>query len=563
MVIVNIIAVSFIGLIYITINENENQAGDYFRSFNKYALLVSNSGGEVSEEILTCYNELSVRISDMSLRQSEAAIMTPPKYTDNSSQEQYLEELRKNAAVVRANLSSAVRLSYVRTFAMLIVSIIMNIFLAMLMLIGRSSLQKYIGDMSSGLEYLKKVLKYENQPDFKRKESNIIEIEQLNEAIFNLSNDVGYNRKLIEKGIHGNLNLLLEDLFNSFRKRMPCDRIALAFIDSGGTLTAETAVTSYTHLHLEPGFRESLDSTSLNQLTMSLEARIINDLPSYAKEREVSKSTRLILSEGIKSSITAPMVFNGKCIGFLFVSSKEKDAYNTEMLNYSMRVLNLLKQKIYIEFLLQEVIAETSNSFVGLMEEKDNETSAHILRMSRYSYIIARSYHEHISPLSPRFMREILLFSPLHDIGKVGTPDAILLKKGPLDSGEMDIMKDHVDTGRRVIEKMNDRLFNIVSSPLMKTAVEIIAGHHEKYNGAGYPLGQKEGDIPLAGRIVALADVFDALTSKRPYKEAYSIEKALGIIETDMAGSFDPYVVRAFLHGMPEIKDTYDEFKEI
>ena len=147
---------------------------------------------------------------------------------------------------------------------------------------------------------------------------------------------------------------------------------------------------------------------------------------------------------------------------------------------------------------MQEVISETSNAFVGLMEEKDNETSSHILRMSKYSYIIARAYHEHIEALPPRFMREILWYAPLHDIGKVGTPDSILLKEGPLNEAEMDTMKEHVNIGQRVIKKMNERLIEILSSPLMKTAVEIIAGHHEKYNGDGYPQGLSGDKIPLA-----------------------------------------------------------------
>jgi response regulator RpfG family c-di-GMP phosphodiesterase len=232
-------------------------------------------------------------------------------------------------------------------------------------------------------------------------------------------------------------------------------------------------------------------------------------------------------------------------------------------MNYAIRELNFLKQKIYIEFLIQEVISETSNAFAGLMEEKDNETSTHILRMSRYSYIIARAYHENIETLSPRFMREILWYAPLHDIGKIGTPDSILLKEGPLTEDEMSIMKEHVNIGKRVIKKMNKRLFEIISAPVMKTAVEIIAGHHEKYNGRGYPLGLSGNNIPLAGRIVSFADVFDALTSKRPYKPAYSIEEAIKIIEGPMRDSFDPLVLKSFKLCLPEITEIYNKYKEV
>ena len=124
-------------------------------------------------------------------------------------------------------------------------------------------------------------------------------------------------------------------------------------------------------------------------------------------------------------------------------------------------------------------------------------------------------------------------------------------------------MRRHVDSGISVIRKMNEKMQKIVSTPLMQTAVDIIAGHHEKFDGSGYPRGISGEDIPLAGRIVAMADVFDALTSKRPYKEAFSIETALSIIEGDMKNSFDPEVVSAFKLALPEVRRVYSALKEV
>ena len=162
-------------------------------------------------------------------------------------------------------------------------------------------------------------------------------MEQLNNTIYNLSNDVSYNRSLIETGVHGNLDLLLAGLLDTFKKRMPCERLALAFIDKERNLTAETAVTSYNRVFLEPGHRESIGKTSLEKLVGRGEPRIINNLPLYAEGRTVSESTVLLLREGIKSSITIPMLFNGKCLGFFFVSSLQQDAFSEEMMFYSKR----------------------------------------------------------------------------------------------------------------------------------------------------------------------------------------------------------------------------------
>jgi HD-GYP domain-containing protein (c-di-GMP phosphodiesterase class II) len=183
--------------------------------------------------------------------------------------------------------------------------------------------------------------------------------------------------------------------------------------------------------------------------------------------------------------------------------------------------------------------------------------------MAKYSYIIAREYNLRVEALDPSLMREILWFAPLHDIGKIGIPDNILHKPGPLSPEEREAMEKHVEIGERVISTMTRRLEDTLSHSLMRTAVDIIAGHHEKFNGKGYPRGLRGTDISIAGRIVAVADVFDALTSRRPYKEAYPMDKALAIMERDMEGHFDPQVLGCLFSAMGEISEVYQELKEI
>jgi putative two-component system response regulator len=147
--------------------------------------------------------------------------------------------------------------------------------------------------------------------------------------------------------------------------------------------------------------------------------------------------------------------------------------------------------------------------------------------------------------LNKDFIKKITLASPLHDIGKIGIPDSILLKPGKLTPEEFEIMKTHTLIGAKIL--------NSSKQELIQFAKEIALYHHEKYNGKGYPFNLKGEEIPLSARIVAIADVFDALTSKRPYKEPYTISDTIDIIKKDSKEHFDPEIVNIFLKNIKDI----------
>ncbi len=342
------------------------------------------------------------------------------------------------------------------------------------------------------------------------------------------------------------------------------DRIALAFIDRLNNVIAESALVHGGTPELEPGFVSAMDETTLGAVATRGEGRIIDDLSAHYREVHQSEATRLLLREGVQSSITIPLVFRKNCIGFLFLSSYRKNHFTPEDMREVNRIVQIHKQALYYQYLLQQVIAETSEAFVHLMEKKDNETSLHILRMARYSHIVAKAYHK-INPgeLSPRFLREILWFAPLHDVGKIGIPDAILLKPDRLTPEEFQTMQGHVMMGETVIQRMNRGMNRMVDMSLLDTAVDIIGSHHEKVDGSGYPRGLQGTEIPLAGRIVAAADVFDALTTRRPYKDAWTVERALGVMREDTGSHFCPQVMEAFEAALPEILDVYEKYKEV
>ena len=189
-----------------------------------------------------------------------------------------------------------------------------------------------------------------------------------------------------------------------------------------------------------------------------------------------------------------------------------------------------------------------------LAESRDPETGEHLERMREYCKILSENlsklpkYH---SVIDSAFISDIYSASPLHDIGKVGIDDSVLLKKGSLTESEWDIMRTHPIIGAETLREV-DRQHP--GNTLIRMGIDIAEGHHEKWNGNGYPHKKKGIEIPLVARILAIGDVYDALTSKRCYKEAFTHDKSREIIIGDSGTHFDPEVVDAFLNTEPEFK---------
>lgn len=200
-----------------------------------------------------------------------------------------------------------------------------------------------------------------------------------------------------------------------------------------------------------------------------------------------------------------------------------------------------------IDIMIREL--DTLDIIGKAAEYNDNETGKHVRRVAEFSKLIAVTIG-----VSQKFQEKIFYSSPLHDVGKIGIADSILLKPGKLDEEEFEIMKSHTLIGKNL-------LINKSSEYLLQGA-EIAESHHEKWDGSGYPLGLKGEQIPLSGRIVAVADVFDALTSKRPYKEPWSIEDALDYIKKNRGTHFDPKIVEAFIENEDSIRLIMKRFKD-
>lgn len=228
-----------------------------------------------------------------------------------------------------------------------------------------------------------------------------------------------------------------------------------------------------------------------------------------------------------------------------------------------------LKQRVKVHLMVsdqyrtsQELVAEKSmelrnTRLRSLMmlgkaaEYKDNETGMHVQRMSRISEVIAQGYGWHDDACDL-----ILHAAPMHDIGKIGIPDSILQKPGKLDKDEWQIMKRHPHIGAGIIGEYRD------DSELFKMAEVIAKTHHEKWDGSGYPLRLSREEIPVEGRIVAVADVFDALVSRRPYKEPWPIDKALSLLKEERGTHFDPTFVDIFFDHLPKILEIKKRWED-
>ena len=210
-----------------------------------------------------------------------------------------------------------------------------------------------------------------------------------------------------------------------------------------------------------------------------------------------------------------------------------------------------------LEFRVRERTAELNESRLEILnrlgraaEYRDNETGLHVVRMSRFCQIIALRHG-----LSDREAELLLNVAPMHDIGKIGIPDRVLLKPGRLDEEERRIIETHCEIGRQIIGSH--------TSDLLNASAMIAYTHHEKWDGSGYPQRLKGTDIPLFSRILAVADVFDALTSVRPYKKAWEVEDAVREIKACCGSHFDPALVEAFLGCLPEILEVKKQFADV
>lgn len=390
-------------------------------------------------------------------------------------------------------------------------------------------------------------------------------------AFFETKNEFDRLDKLIPLIENLNKNLpfkeILKYAFDSFKEYIPYTYIGVALIEDGGkTIKASYGIPAKQHANLPKrllGYTADIESTSLGHIIETGQVRVINDLEAYLKNKPLTEYNRILLEEGIRSSITFPLKNNGYTVGIIFFSSNCKNIYNEKHIKFLQTLANSITLGLEKSILMDDMIVGSVQALARLAEQRDSETGEHLNRMKTYSRTIAEilsNSKKYGDIIDLEYINNIERFSPLHDIGKVGIRDDILLKPGKLTNEEFEIMKTHTIYGAWVLRTADQSLKKRGRS-IFGMGIEIAEGHHEKWDGTGYPYGKAKEDIPLSARIVSVADVFDALTSKRPYKKPFTYDESCRIISEGAGRNFDPYIVEMFNMHNDKIKQVYDDFK--
>lgn len=351
----------------------------------------------------------------------------------------------------------------------------------------------------------------------------------------------------------------LSGLHTHLRRQLPfVDRIAVASYEP---LTDNVKTFVHSSGGDEPlSFYESKlsASQSLSEIATTLRPRVVNDMDAYLNDTR--EHSRRIRSHGYGASYTMPIRHNGALFGFLFFNSREKWVFDAQALAY----LNLLGHQLALvvvnDLACLRTLMASVRTVTHIAQVRDFETGAHLERMAHYSRVIAQE----VAPcfdLDDAFVEYLYLFAPLHDLGKVAVPDSLLLKPERLEPEEFEQIKLHTVKGLQMVEAMLDN-FGIQGMYQATMLRNIVLHHHEATDGSGYPHELRGEEIPVEARIVAVADVFDALTSRRPYKEAWSNDKAFALL-AEMAGrKFDHDCVDALIRNRVEVERIQRQFSE-
>lgn len=341
------------------------------------------------------------------------------------------------------------------------------------------------------------------------------------------------------------------------------DRISVASYDPATDLLKTFLASSPGRNDLVRYEARLADTPSLGEILEAGRPRVINDLRlNRPGNRTQTTHSKIIAEEGYRCSYTTPMYLNGRCWGFIFFDLREPGPLSETVLNQLDVFAHLISAVVTAEMMTVRTLAAAIKTAHDMVHFRDPETGGHIDRMARYARLIAQHLSATgVAALDDETIERIFQFAPLHDIGKMAIPDRILLKPGRLSPEEREEMKLHTLRGQEMIEDIvrNFGLDHLDRLDLLKNIAE---SHHEAMDGSGYPHGLSGEDIPLEARIIAVADVFDALTSSRPYKPSWSNEEAFAWLRQLSRSKFDEDCVNALIFNAAKVREIQQQFHD-
>jgi len=373
---------------------------------------------------------------------------------------------------------------------------------------------------------------------------------------------IAFEHKDVLEGLNSSIPLRekIKYVHNVLKDRFEfIDRISVAIYDAKSDVVRTFVDSSGPDEPLKHYEASLADVPSLREIIEKKRPRIIDNLNIY--QNSESEHAKRISAQGYRSSYTLPMYVNSVFFGFVFFNSYQVDPFDKSDILHHLDVFgHLISLQVINDISAIRTLLATVKTARDVASKRDFETGTHIDRVAGYAQLIARDLADKYQ-LSDEYIEHIFLFAPLHDIGKIGVPDRILLKQGKLNQEEFQQMKLHTQKGHEIIDQLLDN-YGLDSFHHVDVLRNIALYHHEAMDGSGYPQGLKGQDIPIESRIVAVADIFDALTSRRPYKEPWDNNAAFNALRQLSGTVLDPECVDAMERNRKTIEQIQEKYKE-
>ncbi len=336
------------------------------------------------------------------------------------------------------------------------------------------------------------------------------------------------------------------------------ERVAIALYDASTDFVKTLVYSSHQPTPLAHYEAKLSEASSLMETAKLGKTRVVNDMHLF--EEGTHKHTRAFEHSSYQASYTMPLYGDGCLLGFVFFNATEVEAFTEALMTELDLIGHFVAMLVHTEISKIHTLMATIKTAQQMAHKRDVETGAHLERMAHYAHIIALELavaHD----FSDQFVEDIYLYAPMHDIGKIGIPDNILLKPGKLTEHELTVMQRHTLIGKEMVDQLLDN-YGLDGVENIDMIRNIALYHHEAVDGTGYPEHRKGNSIPFEARIVKVADIFDALTSTRPYKSAWDNDRAFAHLR-EMAGhQLDEACVAALCKHSDQVVDIQKRFAE-